>query len=159
MRNDEKKRILWTYVLAIALPLAVGGLAALLTGGGMRDYGNLNKPSLSPPGWIFPLVWTALFILMGIGSGQIWLSGDDCRRDALEVYGLQLFLNFGWTILFFGFHWYLAAFAWLVVLEGVIVVMIALFYAARPLAAYLQIPYFLWVAFAGYLNLGTYLLN
>lgn len=147
------------YILSVAIALAVGASAALFTGGGMRDYAQLIKPPLSPPGWMFPIVWTLLYTLMGISSGMVYLSHDDCRRDALEVYLLQLFLNFGWTILFFGFHWMLAAFVWLVVLESMIVIMIALFFPIRSIAAYLQIPYFFWVAFAAYLNLATYLLN
>ena len=159
MTIDTKKRRVLTYVLAIALPLAVGGLAALLTSGGMEEYKQLNQPELAPPDWVFSVVWPLLYTLMGISSAMVYLSEDNCRSDALRVYLLQLFLNFGWTFLFFGLRLFLASFVWLVVLEAVIVVMIAMFFAVRPLAAYLQIPYFFWVAFAGYLNLAVYLLN
>ena len=158
MRSSVKHKIK-VYALSVALALAVGGLAALLTGGGMRAYASLAQPVLAPPGWLFPVVWTVLYILMGLSAGMIYLSDDDCRRDALRVYALQLFLNFGWTILFFGFSLRFAAFIWLVLLEAVIVVMIAVFFAIRPRAAYLQIPYFLWVAFAAYLNFSVWLLN
>lgn len=159
MMNVDVKRKIRVYAIACAIPLAVGLLSALLTNKGMQIYQTLQKPPLSPPGWIFPVAWTILYLLMGISSGMVYLSGSDGRRDALRIYALQLLLNFGWTILFFGFHLYLAAFIWLVVLEALIVVMIALFYAVRPLAGYLQIPYFFWVAFAAYLNFAVYLLN
>ena len=147
------------YAMAILLPLAVGGLSALLTMDGMRAYAQFNKPPLSPPGWVFPVAWTALYALMGISSALIYRSGNPARTDALKLYGLQLILNFGWTILFFGFDLFLAAFVWLLILEAVIIVMIAAFYAIRPRVAYLMIPYALWVAFAAYLNLGVFLLN
>lgn len=158
MRQSVKHK-LKVFALAVAIPLAVGGLASLLTGKGMEAYAALIQPPLAPPGWLFPVVWTILYILMGLSSGMIFLSRDDCRRDALNVYALQLFLNFGWTILFFGFGLRLAAFVWVVVLEAVIVVMIAMFFAIRPRAAYLQIPYFFWVAFAAYLNFAIWWLN
>lgn len=162
MRKDfyqEVKENWKVYVLAIAIPLAAGFLSALITGGGMKAYESLNKPPLSPPGWIFPIVWTILYILMGVSSAMIWLSEDEGRKDALRIYALQLFLNFSWTILFFGLHWYFAAFVWLVVLEALLVVMVAMFFSIRKSAGLLQIPYAVWVAFAAYLNFGTWLLN
>lgn len=153
------KRKLKTYILSIAIPLAVGSLAAIITRDGMAAYAELNQPVFAPPGWVFPIAWTILYVLMGISAGLVYLSDDDCRRDALRIYALQLFLNFGWPILFFGFQQHLIAFVWLVVFIAVIVVMIALFFAIRPKAAYLQIPLFCWVAFAAYLNFSIWLLN
>lgn len=157
--NVIKKRAILTYAISIAAALAVGGLSALLSGDIMAQYRGYALPPLAPPGWVFPLVWTALYILMGISAAMVYLLGDGCTKDAMQVYALQLLLNLGWTVLFFGLDLLLAAFVWLVVLEAAIVIMIALFYALRPWAGILQIPYFLWVAFAGYLNLSIYLLN
>ena len=158
MRPSVKHK-LKTYTLAIAIPLAVGSLAAIITRDSMSRYADLNQPAFAPPGWVFPLAWTLLYVLMGVSSGIIYLSDDDCRRDALRIYALQLFLNFGWPILFFGFQQHLIAFVWLVVFIAVIVVMIALFYAIDRKAGLLQLPYLIWTLFAAYLNLGVLLLN
>ena len=154
-----KHRTALTYAVSIVAALAVGGLSALLTGDSMEQYGAYLLPPLAPPGWLFPVVWTVLFILMGVSSAMVYLSSDDCRRDALLIYAFQLFLNLGWSVLFFSFGLLLAAFVWLLVLAAVIVVMVAMFFAIRPAAGILQIPYFLWVLFAGYLNLAIFLLN
>ncbi len=153
------KTVIRTYACSVALPLAIGLIAMLLTLGGMRAFAASAQPALTPPGWVFPVVWTALYILMGVSSALVYRANDDNRRDALHVYALQLFLNFGWTILFFGFQLTFAAFVWIVLLEAVIVVMIAMFVVVRPVAGYLQIPYFLWVAFAAYLNFSAFLMN
>lgn len=158
MLTENKKKIR-AYVIGIAIPLAVGALAALLTMQQMRAYESLRQPPLAPPGWLFPVVWTILYTLMGISSTRIYLSESPTRRDALLVYALQLFLNFGWTILYFGFGLRFAAFIWLVVLAGVIVVMLSLFYAIDRKSGLLQLPYLLWTLFACYLNLGVVLLN
>ena len=158
MRSSVKHKIK-VYALSVALALAVGGLAALLTGGGMRAYASLAQPVLAPPGWLFPVVWTVLYILMGLSAGMIYLSDDDCRRDALRVYALQLFLNFGWTILFFGFSLRFAAFIWLVLLWAAIAGTALLFRFISKPAGWLMLPYLAWVTFAGYLNLGVYILN
>lgn len=157
--TTNAKKAIKTYALSIALPLALGLLAALLTMKGMRAFAESPQPALTPPGWLFSVVWSALYVLMGISSALIYRAVDDNRNDALQVYALQLFLNFGWTILFFGFHLLFAAFVWIILLEAVIVVMIAMFVVVRPAAGYLQIPYFLWVAFAAYLNFAAFLMN
>lgn len=157
--DTNQKRTILTYTISIAAALAVGGLSALLTSDSMQQYGSYVLPLLAPPGWVFPVVWTTLFLLMGISAAMVYLGDAACRRDALRVYVLQLALNLGWSVLFFTFNLLLAAFVWLLVLAGVIVIMIALFFAVRPLAGALQIPYLLWVLFAGYLNLGIVLLN
>ena len=154
-----KRKSVRAYTLSIAIALAVGALAALLTHNQMEAFMRLNQPPLSPPGWVFPIVWTILYTLMGVSAARIFLGDAANRRDALLVYALQLMLNFGWTILFFGFHLFLAALIWLVVLDALIVVMIAQFYAADGRAAFLQLPYLLWCLFATYLNLGVALLN
>ena len=156
MKIDKK-----LLAICIAIPLVVGGLAALLTNGSMDTFESLNQPPLSPPGWLFPVVWTILYVLMGIGSYLV--AASDVPREfikrALWIYGIQLFFNFLWPIAFFNFKWYLFAFIWLFILWVLILVTAVHFYRIRKTAGYLMIPYVLWVAFAGYLNLGVYLLN
>ena len=147
------------YVIGIAIALGVGALSAIFTRGSMSEYESLNKPPLSPPGAVFPFVWTVLFILMGISSGIIYVKGKGIYGEAFKAYALQLILNFFWSIIFFNMQTYFFAFLWLLILLFVIAVMIYRFYQIYPLAAYLQIPYFLWVLFAGYLNFMVFLLN
>ena len=154
-------KINWKKLLiCIAIPLLVGGLAALLTQNGMETFESVNKPPLSPPGWLFPVVWTVLYVLMGIASYLVLESGKPARsKTALTVYGVQLFFNFFWSIIFFNLEAYLLAFVWLVILFVLILLTAFLFYRITKPAGYLLIPYILWVAFAGYLNLFIYLLN
>ena len=142
----------------IAIPLAVGGISALLTRNSMETFSQLNKPPLSPPGWLFPVVWTVLYILMGIASYLV-LTSDKPNSTALKVYGAQLAFNFLWSIFFFGFGLYFFSFIWLIALWLLILLTIVLFYIISKPAAYLLIPYLLWVTFAGYLNFAIYLLN
>ncbi len=152
-------KIQWkTLLICILIPLAVGGLSALLTKNGMEAFNAANKPPLTPPNWLFPVVWSILFVLMGIASYLVYTAGAPSRA-ALTVYALQLVFNFLWSIFFFNMQWYLFAFVWLVVLWFLILLTTLLFRKSSKAAAYLMIPYLLWVAFAGYLNLGVYLLN
>lgn len=152
-------KIQWKKLLAcLAIPLAVGGLSALLTRNGMETFKALNKPPLSPPGWLFPVVWTILFVLMGIASYLVLVSGKP-NRTALTVYGVQLVFNFVWSLIFFNMEQYLFAFIWLVLLWLLILITTVLFYRISKPAGYLMLPYLAWVTFAGYLNLGIYLLN
>ncbi|MBQ4612433.1 MAG: tryptophan-rich sensory protein [Clostridia bacterium] len=155
-------KIQWKKLLiCLAIPLAVGGLSAWVTMGAMEDFAALNQPPLSPPGWLFPVVWTILFLLMGLASYLVLTSGAHRTeiRSALTVYGVQLAVNFFWSVLFFNLGAYLLAFIWLVFLWALIFVTMRRFAAIRPLAGKLLIPYLLWVTFAGYLNLGIYVLN
>lgn len=147
-------------IISLIIPLAVGGLATALSGG-MMDYGQLNQPPLSPPGWLFPIVWTALYLMMGYASYRIWVSDvpADSKRRALGMYAIQLFLNFLWPILFFRFDLYLASFFLLLLLWLAIFITMRLFTNIDERAADLLLPYLLWVSFAGYLNLGVYFLN
>lgn len=150
------------YVISIAIALGVGGLSALLTKNNMETYQNLRQPPLAPPMILFPIVWTILFILMGISSAIVYITGKNDNKDtgtALKIYGLQLIVNFFWSIIFFNMHAYLFAFIWLIALLLLIIWMIFEFKKISPIAAYLQIPYLLWVTFAGYLNLMVYILN
>ena len=148
-------------ILCLVLPLAVGGIAALLTGGGMDAFEALNQPPLSPPGWLFPVVWTILYILMGIASYLVPTSGksQESIRRALVLYGMQLAFNFLWPVFFFNLSAYLFAFIWLVALWLLILATTISFSRLSYIAGYLMIPYLIWVMFAGYLNLGIYLLN
>jgi len=156
-----KKINIKALIIAIVIPLAVGGLSALLTRGSMDTFETINKPPLSPPGILFPIVWTILYILMGVASYFVYVSdsAQATKRVAFSLYGIQLFFNFFWSILFFNMEAYLASFVWLVILLFFIVATTLIFYAADKKAGYLLIPYILWVTFAGYLNLAIYFLN
>lgn len=147
-----------TLILCIAVPLAVGGLSALLTRDSMATFNTLTKPALAPPGWLFPVVWTILYILMGIASYQVVISKKP-NGAALITYGIQLIFNFFWSIIFFDLNMYLFAFIWLIILWLLILRTTIRFYRISELAGILMIPYLLWVTFAGYLNLSIYLLN
>lgn len=153
-----KNKNLSTLVISILIPIAVGSISALLSGN-MNIYSTLNKPPLSPPGFIFPIAWTILYILMGISSYIIYMSQSPNREKALKIYAAQLAINFFWSILFFGFSQYFLSFLWLVLLIAVIIVMIREFYQISPLAAWLQLPYLLWCVFAAYLNFMIFRLN
>lgn len=155
------KKFLMRLGLCLAVPLAVGGISALLTRDAMEQFQTFNKPPLSPPGWVFPVVWSGLFLMMGLASFFVWRSGGPRRaiRSALALYGVQLGFNFLWTILFFNLGRYLFAFLWLAALWALILTTTIRFFRLSKVAGYLMIPYLLWVVFAGYLNLGTYLLN
>ena len=155
-------RIRWKALLiAVAVPLLVGGAAALLTGGSMDVFEAVEKPPLSPPGWLFPVVWTVLYTLMGVASYLVWnsIGAPRLRRQALRLYAAQLAVNFLWPFFFFSLQWYLFAFLWLVLLWVLILLTILAFRQISPVAAWLMVPYLVWVTFAGYLNLGIYILN
>ena len=127
----------------------------------MAEFADVKQPPLSPPAWLFPVVWTILYVLMGIASYLVLTSGasTDKNTKALTVYGLQLAVNFFWSIIFFRFSMYLFAFFWLVLLWLLIIVTMVRFYRIKEPAGDLIVPYLLWVTFAGYLNFGIYLLN
>lgn len=150
------------YIISILIALGVGGLAAFLTKNNIDMYKQIARPALAPKSFVFPIVWTILYILMGISSARIWLQRKEKPElvlDALFAYTIQLVLNFFWSILFFNMQAFLFSFIWLILLWIAIVIMIIRFYRVDPLAAYLQIPYLLWVTFAGYLNFMIYRLN
>lgn len=156
MKLDWKK-----LLISLAIPLGVGGLGALLTGGGMEAYGSQNQPPLSPPGWLFPVVWTVLYLLMGYAAYRIWTSDAPLeeKQGALRIYFAQLAVNFLWPLIFFGLQWRLLAF-WIILLLWVLIwSTIKRFGKIDALGADLLLPYILWVTFASYLNLGAYILN
>ncbi len=155
-------KIKWKNLLvSIAIPLAVGGLSAFFTRDAMMDFETLIKPPFSPPGWLFPIVWTVLYILMGISSYIIYQSDGNeiIKRSALSAYALQLFLNFFWSIIFFNMKNYLFAFIWLILLILTIVATMLRFKRISDTAFYLLVPYLIWCIFALYLNFGIYILN
>ena len=150
------------YVISVAIALAVGGLSALLTAGSMDLYSQIIQPPLAPPSFLFPVVWTVLYILMGISSAMIYLEKDNNPKEVsrgLIVYAVNLFLNFFWSIIFFNMQAFLFSFIWLVLLWITVMIMIISFYRINPIAGLIQIPYLIWLTFAGYLNLAIYILN
>lgn len=153
-------KIQWkTLIGNLIIPLAVGALAGFFTRNAMDSYQELQQPPLAPPSVLFPIVWTTLFILMGISAYLVSVSGDGGRYTLPKLYWVQLVVNFLWPFIFFNLGMYLAAFLWLILLIALVIAMIAKFYQISHAAAYLQIPYLLWLIFAGYLNLGILLLN
>ena len=149
------------YLGFIVLSVGTGLLAALLTSGGFDFYsGDLVKPPLSPPAVLFPIVWTVLYVLMGIGAARIWLAPESAdRRKGLNIFITQLIVNFFWSLIFFNAQAFGFAFLWLLLLWVLIILMIIRFYKTDKLAALLQIPYLLWVTFAGVINFGVALMN
>ena len=152
-------KIQWKkLVVSLLLPLAAGGLSALLTKNGMEAFGALNKPPLSPPAWLFPVAWTALYLLMGYACYLVWTAPEQ-RPGVFTPYALQLFFNFFWSVIFFGIGNYLLAFLWLVVLWALILWNTLAFRRTKKAAGWLLVPYLLWVTFAGYLNAGIWVMN
>ena len=137
------------YVWAILLTEAMGALSGWLSKGGMRLYSEtISQPPLSPPSWLFPIVWGILYALMGISAARIYLSPPSPERSrGLNLYVLQLIVNFFWSLIFFNAQAFLFAFFWLMFLWLLVLGMIFLFYRTDPLAGKLQIPYLLWLSF------------
>ena len=145
------------YIKAILLPVLVGALVGLITSESM-DYNMLQKPPLAPPGALFPVVWTILYVLMGISYGILKVN-NQTDEEIDWIYYIQLAINALWSIIFFNFKWRLFAFVWIILLAIAVISMIRKFYNKNKLTGLLQIPYILWVIFATYLNFGFYILN
>ena len=156
-----KKRTWKPYLFWILLAEGVGALSGWLTREGTQLYNEtIIQPPLSPPSIVFPIVWAILFALMGIGAARVYLApASNNRSRALLVFLVQLAVNFFWSIIFFNLQAFGFAFLWLLLLWVLILWMIVRFWRVEPLAAWLQIPYLLWVTFAAYLNFGVWLLN
>ena len=169
-------KIHWkSLIVCILIPLAVGGLSGFLARDGMQAFSELQQPPLSPPGWLFPVVWTILYILMGIASYLARKASPGSSKSSVHpgiagsslttvdpagtFYTLQLFFNFGWSLIFFNLQAYLLAFFWLVILWILIAITTILFAQKSRTAGLLMLPYLAWVTFAGYLNLGIWWLN
>ena len=147
-------------IICLVIPLAVGGLAALLTGGGMNTFETLNQPPLSPPAILFPIVWTLLYTLMGISAARIWLTEpSELRSRSINLFIAQLVVNFFWSLIFFDARSFPLAFLWLLLLWGLVAWMIITFRKIDSRAALLQVPYLLWLTFAAYLSAGVWVLN
>ena len=158
---DVKKRGWKTYLFWILFTEAVGFLAGWLTRESTQLYTQvIQRPPLSPPAVVFPIVWTILFALMGIGAARVDLAEPSAERtQSLRIYVLQLAVNFFWSIIFFNLQRYGLALLWLVLLWILVLWMIRSFNKVDPVAALLQIPYLLWLTFAAYLNAGVWVLN
>ena len=149
------------YVWGILFVEAVGALSGWLSKNGMKLYTEtVTQPPLSPPPILFPIVWGILYALMGIGVARIYLSPPSPDRSrGLNLFVLQLVLNFFWSLIFFNTQAFLFSFFWLLLLWLLVLGMILAFRKVDPLAGWLQIPYLLWLTFAAYLNLGVWYLN
>ena len=145
----------------IAIPLILGGISALAVKGSMAEYAMIEQPPLSPPGWLFPVAWSLLYVLMGAASYLVLSSAAPLyeRRSALKLYAVQLVVNVLWPPVFFGLGLYLAALAWLVLLWVLVLVTALRFRRVSRPAACLLAPYIVWLTFAAYLNFGVWLLN
>lgn len=161
MNNLQFKGNLMLLLKSIAVPLLTGALASILTIQSMQNFSTLNKPVFSPPAILFPIVWTILYTLMGIGSYIVVTSGgseSDIQR-AIRIYRLQLLVNFLWPTFFFNFQWYLFSFLWLIFLWILVFVMIIRFERVSKIAAYINIFYLIWLTYAAALNLSIFMLN
>ena len=160
---QKYKKFIPSYLVSIAIPLLVGIIAALLTRSNMSIYEEITKPPLAPPGILFPIVWTILYILMGVSSAIVYNGTSDESREAVQrgftYYIISLGFNFLWPILFFNLKIFAVAVVCLAMLLFFIIKTILEYRKVKPQAAYLQIPYAIWVLFAGYLNIAIAIMN
>ena len=156
-RADRESFSLPVFLGFVFGTLALGGLGALL--GNTGAYGDLVKPPLSPPAWVFPVAWSILYVLMGIAAYLVWQATATERSEVLRLYLIQLIVNVLWPLFFFRLEWRLFAFFWLLLLGALVSLVMIGFRALSKPAFTLLVPYAVWLAFAGYLNLGTYFLN
>lgn len=156
-----KKRNFTDILLWVVTAELTGVLSALFSGGFSDFYDRYIQPPLLPPPWLFPVVWTILYALMGFSAYLVCSSEESPfkKRNALRVYFIQLALNFSWSIVFFRLEALISAAAVIIALLGAVIVMTVRFYRIVPLAGYLNIPYIVWTAFASYLNIAVILLN
>lgn len=153
MKINLKKLILY-----IGITVLIGSIPSFFIKIG-DTYKSLNRPPLSPPGIIFPIVWTILFILMGISIYRVMQTNSNRKKDARLLYFIQLIVNALWTPIFFGFRNYFLGFLWIIMLIVLVITMIIMFNKIDKISAYLNIPYLLWLVFALYLSFGVFLLN
>lgn len=155
----KKLKTYFPYITFIGLALFIGLISGIFTNKGMAAYELVSKPWFTPPSALFPIVWTILYILVGYSMGRVWMTKSEALPYCLMAYGAQLLGNLFWTIWFFLLQAYLFSFVWLVGLGFVVLIMAVLFFRADKRAGVLQVPYLLWLIFAGVLNLQIYLLN
>lgn len=156
-----KKIKLTDLIISIVIAELTGALSALISGNSWSFYSTLAKPPFSPPGAVFPIVWTILYALMGVSAYMISASDakERHKKSALKIYGIQLAVNALWSILFFRFRLIGIAAADLSLLVVLVIIMLIRFGRIKPAAAYINIPYLIWTLFALYLNVGVLLLN
>ena len=148
-------------IICLAIPFLVTSVATLSTSAG-DSYSSFNTPSFAPPSIVFPIVWTVLYLLMGISSYLIYsnnIATKEKKNKALTIYGIQLVLNAIWPFIFFNLQMFLFAYILILVMILLVIYMIYLFYDISKIAAYLQIPYLAWLGFASILNLAIFILN
>jgi len=153
------KKSLKPFIVSVIAILAISGLVGWITSGSMAEYEAVQKSSLTPPSFVFPIVWTILYVLMGISAAMIYQSNSPKKKTALRIFIIQLLVNYFWSILFFNLQMYGLAFFWLLLLWVLIIAMIVWFWPINQKAALLQIPYLIWVTFAGYLSFVVWMLN
>lgn len=146
-------------ILLTVSPLVAGALSWLVVSNAFASYGLLVKPPLSPPGPVFPIVWTLLYVLMGVSSLLIYSSKNADKINALYLFYIQLAVNIIWPFIFFGLNEYLVAFLWIILLWLLVFDTLATFADINKTSSYLMIPYILWISFAAYLNLAVFFLN
>ncbi|MBW2989513.1 tryptophan-rich sensory protein [Candidatus Woesearchaeota archaeon] len=151
------KRI-WKLIISVILPFLASAIGGLFTASSVSSwYVTLSKPSFNPPSWVFGPVWTILYLMMGISLYLVWI--NKYNKKAFIFFGIQLFLNAVWSILFFGLRNPLLALVEIIFLWGFIFITIIYFYRINRMSAYLLLPYILWVSFAAILNYYIFLLN
>ena len=157
---DLKKIKVWKLIISIVLPFLAAAIGSVFTSSSVSTwYVELNRPVFNPPDWVFGPVWTLLYLMMGISLYLVWTSRSKHQEFAFIAFGAQLFLNALWSILFFGLKMPLLAFIEIVLLWIAIIATIFYFYRVKRSAAYMLVPYLLWVSFAAVLNLSIALLN
>ncbi len=147
------------FIISFAITFAAAVIGGIVTYSGMESYSRLIQPPLSPPAFLFPVVWTVLYALMAFGAARVYRKTGTVKTAPLYAFAVQLVLNVGWSIVFFGLGLYCEAFVWLLILLAAVIVMTVLFYRTDRLSGLLQIPYILWLAFAAYLNLSICIIN
>lgn len=153
-----KKLNLKELFFYIGITLIIGSIPSFFVKTN-QVYKSFNKPPLSPPGIVFPIVWTILFILMGISIYLVMQENNPNKKEAKLIYFIQLIINACWTPIFFGLKQYFLAFLWILMLILLVITMIIVFYKIKKTSAYLNIPYLIWLLFACYLNFGVFILN
>ena len=155
----EKKQSKVTFIVYLMAPIFVGLLSSAISSGQMRQFSELNQPPLSPPAMLFPIAWSVLYVLMGIGSYLIYRSEHENSIPLLFVYFIQLFFNFFWSPMFFNAKMYWFAFVWLMIMWTMILFIVTKSYKISKTASFLFMPYLAWCTFAAYLNLMIAILN
>lgn len=165
-QQEYKSDVRWgRLVISVLVPLVIGVISALLSAEGMMMYASMKKPPGSPPGWVFSVAWSILYIMMGAAyyfameGAKKNGSSSEMRWIASTLYIVQLIWNFMWSLLFFRWELRLLAFVWLLMLVVVVFLCVRVFMQMDRLGGWMMVPYAAWLLFAGYLNMGTYLMN